>query len=178
MNMTLKTDGHKMEIWSIENNTKAINTGVKRGALSRFLRVKVKFFSVRDSRTVTISLNIIYIPQYIYIYKCILFSDPVVFFLNLGLLTSKKEECVQYAFNNFDNTSFIPAQVKLLLINITTTRKSYAFLDYVKTSLFHIFLVSALFRKEERQLEITWWNWSLSLVVDIYGGRTVTYKSE
>ena len=68
MNVTLKTDGHKIEIWSIENNIKAINTGVKRGALSRFLRVKGKFFSVRDSRTVTISLNIIYVPQYIYIY--------------------------------------------------------------------------------------------------------------
>ena len=62
---------------------------------------------------VTLNLNILYISE-----QCVLFNDPIVFVLNLGLPTSKKEEraqcvimCVCLYNNHFGNTFLIPAQV-------------------------------------------------------------------
>ena len=67
---------------------------------------------------VTLNLYVMYNCQYTF------FSDPVIFVLNQGLLTSKKEEyvfsmCFCYN-NNFGNTSFILAQVTLVTFHFFT----------------------------------------------------------
>ena len=55
------------------------------GFHSRFQRIKAEFLYVRDLRTVTLNLNI---------YKSIPLSDPIIFALAWGLLTSKVKEYV------------------------------------------------------------------------------------
>ena len=98
------------EIRSIENYSKPINTRARREVLFRFQMVKTESFSVKYSRIVSLSLNLLYNSQYTPI------SDLMIFVLNLGLLTSKKVEyvfmcfCVFFTNNNFGNTSFILAQ--------------------------------------------------------------------
>ena len=74
----------------------------------------MELFAARDSRIVTLTIKFMFVN----IYKCIPFSDPIVFVLNLGLLISKKKECGQYVFmwvcfynSNTENTSFILEQV-------------------------------------------------------------------
>ena len=52
----------------------------------------MELFSVRDPRIVTLTIKFMFVN----IYKCISFSDPIVFVLNLGLLISKKKECGEY----------------------------------------------------------------------------------
>ena len=57
--MIQKTDGDCRNR-SIENKTNTMSTRVKRGSQ----KVKTEFFSVRDSRTVNLNLNVLYISQY------------------------------------------------------------------------------------------------------------------
>ena len=98
------------EIRSTENYSKPINTRARREVLFRFQMVKTESFSVKYSRIVSLSLNLLYNSQYTP------FSDLMIFVLNPGLLTSKKVEyvfmcfCVFFTNNNFGNTSFILAQ--------------------------------------------------------------------
>ena len=73
-----------IEIISIENNEKPTNIKVCGAVLSRFRRVKTESFSGRGSTTVTLNLNILYIPQYEQMYT------P-------GVPTNKKEEWFPHA---------------------------------------------------------------------------------
>ena len=57
--MIQKADGHCRNR-SIENKTNTMSTRVKRGSQ----KVKTEFFCVRDSRTVNLHLNVLYISQY------------------------------------------------------------------------------------------------------------------
>ena len=76
------------EISAIENNTKPIKTRVRKEVLFWFQRVKTESFSVRDPSIVTLNFNVFYHCQYV------LFSNPLIFVLNPGLLASKKEKYV------------------------------------------------------------------------------------
>ena len=122
MNMTKRIRKWKQrdttEIRSIENNTKPINTRVRREVPFRSQRVKTEFFSVKDSRIVTLNLNVLYNSHYIP------FSDLKTFVLNSGLLTAKKKKCLWYMLpcvyfcnNNSGNCSSILAKVTSNTIN-------------------------------------------------------------
>ena len=106
--MTLKQmDTTEMSV--IENNTKLINTRVRKGVFFRFQRVNTESFSVRDSRIVTLNLNVFYYCQNIP------FSNPLIFVLNPGLLTNKKEEYI----------SSMCFYVCVFIIKISATLPSY-----------------------------------------------------
>ena len=75
---------YSTEIKATENNTKSMNTIVRRGVLLSFQRVKTKFFSVKDSRIVTLKLDVLYNFQYIPL------NDPIILVPNSCLMTSKK----------------------------------------------------------------------------------------
>ena len=78
--MTKETNGHYRDKIYCKNNTKPMNTRVRRGVLFRLQRVKTEFSSVRDSRTVTLNLNILYNSQYIHMYMK---ADCRIFLINL-----------------------------------------------------------------------------------------------
>ena len=100
---------------SIENNRRSVNVRVRMGSRFRFQMVKTEFFSVKEPKTATLNLIILYNCQQIYMYTL---QWPYKFCSDPPLLTSKKQEYASHFFlrvcfhnSNIGKTSSILAQV-------------------------------------------------------------------